>query len=470
MMPKDFEPEVVTRAAANPSFIVLNIPNSKDGDAISKLIAEELPVEIGSFLAPLGSGRFVLARPAMKALQRRHGGQLTAFLGRQPGVAAARKVSGTQIAALYSTRDPLDAVAPSPTPLALPHGDGGFSWHMRAIKVPEARSILDGAALDRLRATRIGHLDTGFTRHPAFGPWNHDSNENVLAHLGVNYLESGQVPRDPIETHYPGQPGHGTRIGSVIAAVDPKWIVGIAAGAKIVPYRITNSVLINFMGSNIPVGEALTHAIQDAGCSVINISLGDPCFPGRKNGRAVDMAYEAGAIVVAAAGNITSEVTYPGRHARVICAGGATVAKTEPLPALGDFQPWRGASRGNRVTVSGPADKIVRATWRVEGTTMAPIVAGGGDGTSFATAHISGLAALWLARWGDALDRKYADARWKRVEAFRTVLRRAAHKPPHWPEAQFGAGVVDAEAVLKAELPDGSSLQKQTDLAEDDIA
>ena len=90
------------------------------------------------------------------------------------------------------------------------------------------------------------------------------------------------------------------------------------------PCRIVNRVVLTpernreavAAGSDMPSAK---------GCQVISISLGIPFFPPNATGgmgRAVDKAYEEGAIIVAAGGQIIDSVTYPGKYARTIGVGG----------------------------------------------------------------------------------------------------------------------------------------------------
>jgi len=112
-----------------------------------------------------------------------------------------------------------------------------------------------------------------------------------------------------------GNPGHGTRTMAILTGKNAAiGFYGAAPGVTVVPYRITESVLIN----QKYLDQAIRHAIDDNGCDVISISLGDPCLPVSEVAKALDHAYERGVIVVAAAGNVTSEVTYPARYSRTI--------------------------------------------------------------------------------------------------------------------------------------------------------
>ncbi len=202
---------------------------------------------------------------------------------------------------------------------------------------------------------------------------------------------------------------------------------------------------------------------MNEGCEVANISLGCPCRPGRENGKAVDDAYCRGMIVVAAAGNVTSQVTYPGKHARTIAVGGVT-KQDDRSP----WTPWCGGSRGSRVDFCAPADRIIRAdrVLKCDGTWSDEFEEEKGDGTSYAAALISGIACLWIARWGNKLSNYKG---WQRVEAFRKVLGDTCHVPTGWDHTQFGRGIVDAGKALKASLPNPDDLVCADDPAVNDI-
>jgi subtilisin family serine protease len=426
-------------ARPNPSMLVVDCPRNSER---SRLAA--------ALLAEAGAGE---AGDPLTRLLRTQPDPLD-WLARQPGVVLARQMRADQVVAMLGARDPADRTlrrrALAAAPAAVP-------WHFKELGVPEARAHVDTAAPGALPQVRIAQLDTGYTEHPCFGSWTGSANPHVRADLGVNYVEGGGLPRDPFESQYPGFPGHGTRIGSVIAANDPGGMQGVAAGVTLIPYRVTNTVVVNFMGNETPLDAALMHAIRNNGCKVVNVSLGDPCFPGRANGRAVDYAYDHGVIVVAAAGNVTSEVTYPARHSRSIAAGGVTRR----------FEPWSGGARGARVDFCAPADEIFRASWRPKDGGWEPVYEQGGDGTSYAAAHVSGIACLWLALHRQQLA-GYPQP-WQTVEAFRKVVAETCVRPPGWDQALFGAGVVNAKAALEAPLPDPATLRYDPDLAEDDI-
>ncbi len=427
----------------NPSFCVLTLEDAADRDSVSDKIAEALPGEEGQALTPLGGNRYVLPRAVMKRLLvERDKPELEQFLRGLDGVAGVASERADKIAKAFQERTAGGPAAPPPAAARRTTRQ----WNLRMVRAAQAWKLFPGGAAVPWQNVQVGHIDTGYTQHPALGFAGGPTSSFVQPHKGINYKERGELPRDPLG--YDGQPGHGTRTMSVLAANLRDRFLGVAPGVGVVPYRLTNSVVIDAFGNDTELDRAIQHAVFDAGCDVISMSLGDPCAPRREVGREVDAAYEEGVIVVAAAGNITSEVTYPGRYHRTIAAGGVT--KRE--------RPWSGGSRGRRVTLCAPAADIYRADTRIDGGSPTYGYGGGGDGTSYATVHISGAAALWIAYHGPRLN-PYGRT-WRRVEAFRTVVESSAKRPQNWDSSLFGAGILDIEALLNAPLPDPGSLLK----------
>lgn len=299
---------------------------------------------------------------------------------------------------------------------------------------------------------RIAHIDTGYTEHAALG-WNNGQSTTVDVASGHSYwLFDGPDARDDLEGP---NGGHGTRISGAIsgfylkAPVKPYY--GVAPRATIVPYRVTDSVFIDHVKDKI--AQAIDEAILKK-CSVINISLGG-LAPLQQLARAFDRAYEAGVIVVCAAGQGIPWVIYPGRYNRCITMGGVG-------PGL---LPWASGATGKCVDLCAPADAIrrIRARAFPHGQTSADMYeAPDGDGTSYAAAACSGIAALWLAWHGfDKFEKKYGQDRWKIPRAFKVLAKQTA-TPGNWPQGskRYGAGVINAAQLLAAELPDGNQLTK----------
>ncbi|MBI2203425.1 MAG: hypothetical protein HYU41_06195 [Candidatus Rokubacteria bacterium] len=85
-----------------------------------------------------------------------------------------------------------------------------------------------------------------------------------------------------------------------------------------------------------------------------------------------------------------------------------------------------------------------------------------GDGTSFATPQVAGTAALWLAKHRNALGDTYPE-RWMRVAAFLKLLKETARTPEGgWDTRKYGAGLLNAFAILDADLPEADTLAPDT--------
>lgn len=320
-------------------------------------------------------------------------------------------------------------------------------------------------------AIRVAHLDTGCTPHPALGFGTDGTSSYIRTELGKNlfadYLAGKANPDQPappppenvgpFDNLSGGFPGHGTRTLSVLAGfydvstddIPPFW--GAAPGVEVIPYRVTDSIFIDH------VQKQLAAAIDDAiaqNCRVVSMSLGG-IAPWAKLADAIDRAYEAGVIVCAAAGNVIREVTYPGRYNRVLTLGGASPDGKD------NFRPWHNSSRGQFVDVCGPAEEIRRASVVMRKGKQESFIAGGGNGTSFATAQCAGIAALWLAKCKGELETQYGPPDWRWPAAFKTLIKQTAIRPSDWDTANFGAGLYQADKLLTAELPPLADLHRE---------
>jgi hypothetical protein len=138
-------------------------------------------------------------------------------------------------------------------------------------------------------------------------------------------------------------------------------------------------------------------------------------------------------------------VVYPASDPNVIAMAGINH----------DDKPWKGTSRGAKIDVAAPAENVFIAR-REPGDCGASNVKPS-QGTSFATALTAGVAALWLAHFTRAAVNAEAKKRGITVHhLFRSALRASARPPKTgvWDKTRFGAGIVDAEALLNLALKD----------------
>ena len=178
------------------------------------------------------------------------------------------------------------------------------------------------------------------------------------------------------------------------------------------------------------------------GCRVISISMGG--VPNKRWANAINAAYEAGVVVVAAAGNRfgpspPTTMVYPARFHRVIAACGATHDK-DPYYRPGVHRQMQGCFGPDGRMASAIAGFTPNIPWATFG--------GGdqvnldGSGTSAATPQIAAAAALWLQQHIPVLP---DNDRWQVVEAVRHALFSTADNRDM---SCFGAGLLRADAAL----------------------
>ncbi len=340
-----------------------------------------------------------------------------------------------------------------------------MAWNHEFVHLDAALSTLEarqGRTAVDWTGVRVAHLDTGYTRgHPVFGTWTGDDSPVILASQGLCLVPKPPPVVPPVDTGIGSgplrNPWHGTRTGSALAGLKSTEFVGCAPGVPIVPYRVVDDVVPLGDAEWLPIAEALRHAVYTARCNIVSMSLGG-FYPHREMGRAVDEAYERGVIMVAAAGQHSDRVTYPGKYARVFGVGGLRRLPNGEIRVYYDY-----SDHSERVDIWAPAAPITRADPIVPGN--APPI-GSGDGTSYATVHVAAAAAIWL-RYREAELVPYEG--WRRVEAFWHCLNRTASmaKMPVGGN-RYVNGVLDARAILDVPLPPPERLNPNWRRAEDE--
>ncbi|MCM2477557.1 S8 family serine peptidase [Rhizobium sp. CG5] len=301
---------------------------------------------------------------------------------------------------------------------------GDAHWSVKAVRAPEAWAI----SAKKGKGVIVAQPDTGVANHPDLDI------EALRFDLATDIIGGDRDPTDPLDPTF-ANPGHGTATGSVVVSRAGGRMVGSAPAASLVPIRCTTDVKI-FDGT--PVATAILHAVKIK-ADIITMSLGG--IYSRSIAAAVGVAIDAGLIVMAAAGNCVGFVVYPASDDRVIGVAGVDV----------NDKPWKGTSAGPSVTISAPAENVYVAR-------RTPIDGGvgtvsGGQGTSFAVATTAGVAALWIAHFGRAKIRAEAKRRGVSVqELFRSALTATARRPGRWNSWLYGAGILDAEALLRLSL------------------
>jgi subtilisin family serine protease len=171
--------------------------------------------------------------------------------------------------------------------------------------------------------------------------------------------------------------GHGTHVAGIAAAGtgDRTGTAGVAPSARIIPVRVLEA---NGTGSSSDVARGITWAV-DHGAEVINVSLGGGYSSAVD--LAVDYAEGQGVLVVAAAGNAgpNGARNYPAALDDVLA-----VASHDQGGGISSF-----STRGDYVDLSAPGSGIVSTYPGARWVSM--------TGTSMATPHVAGAAALLIA-------------------------------------------------------------------------
>ena len=199
--------------------------------------------------------------------------------------------------------------------------------------------------------------------------------------VGASYLNPTQS-NNPVDHH-----GHGTHVSGTIAAGGNNGIgvIGVAWNARVMAVKGLDDT-----GSG-PLS-SLAAAIQyaaDNGADIINASWGG-IGSSQTIADAVNYAYNLGVVIVAAAGNNSSDARgfSPAGLWNVI-----TVAASDQFDSLAGFSNY-----GSKIDVAAPGVDIL--SLQASGTNMGPSPSAGyvrASGTSMAAPHVSGLAALILS-------------------------------------------------------------------------
>jgi thermitase len=235
---------------------------------------------------------------------------------------------------------------------------------------------------------------------------------------GYDFVQGDGTPQD--------ENGHGTHVTGIIGADagNGVGIEGVAPGAKILPLRALDA---SGSGTSTDIAHAIDYAVAH-GAEVINLSLGD-VIPGgvvadQEFDSAIGRALDAGVVVVAAAGNDGLPVCeQSSSDSRLLCVGAV-----DKRGARSFYSSFGGAS--GIMAPGGSAlplqNEDVLSTWNDGGYQELA-------GTSQATPHVSGVAALLvsLGLRGQAVVKRILDT-----------------AKPAGPTTLFGAGIVDARAAV----------------------
>ncbi len=269
-------------------------------------------------------------------------------------------------------------------PTAIPQDQyyNNYQWNMVNMNMEAAWDVTKGNS-----SVIVAVIDTGIVpNHP-------DLKDNLLQ--GVDFV--GGVKSYPIESYsmtdydpidestYQQGGSHGTHVAGIIGAVSNNiGVAGVNWNIKILPIR----GLTKTGGTSWDIAKAIYYAI-DQGADIINMSFGGN-HSSYYQYEAVKDAVTAGITVIAATGNEGSIVYYPAAYPETIAVG--AVGRKNIKTAYSNYGP-----EVDVVAPGGDYGESIISTWGYykDGSTIADY--NGMIGTSMATPHVSGLAALLVA-------------------------------------------------------------------------
>ena len=329
------------------------------------------------------------------------------------------------------------------------------AWHYGIIDLPRAWGITTGSP-----SVLVAVVDDGIRfDHPAIaGNLTADGYDFVSAVDSLPLCAGGTITNAADGDGYDSDPtipssygldttgtcflpdafgGHGLHVAGTIGAVgnDGIGVSGVNWAVRIRPVRALG---VGGFGETFDIAQGILYAAglpADDGqggtvqaspaASIINLSLGGPGDDPTLHD-AIISAADAGALVVAAAGNdSTSDLFYPAAYPEVLAV--AAVGPDGTAAPYSNFGSYVGIrAPGGNFALGDATDGVTSTVWDFQAGAPDYAIA---EGTSMATPHVSGVAALVLAR-EPALT----------AAELRTRLTSYAVGPA----SVYGAGLVDA--------------------------
>ena len=235
----------------------------------------------------------------------------------------------------------------------------------------DSSSTISGNRTGTVSGVEVFIVDTGID------PTHSDL--NVVG--GINY---GNTARD--STAWFDEHGHGTHVAGIVGARDNSaWTVGVAPGIRLFSVRVFGS---SGTGATSTIIRGLDwiqrqRALRPTTPMVVNMSL--VCSASLALDRNVEALIDSGITVVVAAGNSS---TLASNYSPARVADAITVAACSSTGTLATFSNY-----GSVVDLIAPGVSILSTRW--QGGVVRK------SGTSMATPHVAGAAALYLSRTGN---------------------------------------------------------------------
>lgn len=276
-------------------------------------------------------------------------------------------------------------------------------WGIRMIQANYTWNVTTGN-----KNTIVAVIDTGVD-------YNHEDLSAVNASLGWDFVNNDADPMD--------DNGHGTHVAGTVAATinNGKGVVGVAPGITIMPLKVLDS---NGSGRISDIANAITYA-ADHGARILSMSFGS-WFPSKAMEDATKYAvYTKGTLAFAAAGNDGLQLnTYPAAYNWILAVAAVGYdgnrAAYSNHGAFVDIAAPGGSNDGNQ-------RHDILSTW--PGNTYAYAA-----GTSMATPHASGVAALYWSYNPSLTNAQIGNA----------LIKNADDKGAVGWDKYYGYGIIDA--------------------------
>lgn len=255
-------------------------------------------------------------------------------------------------------------------------------WGMAKIQAPDAWKVTKGS-----REVRIAILDSGIDQD------HEDLKSQIVANVDFTLSKT-------VDDKF----GHGTHVAGIAAAAtnNAQGVAGVGFECGLMNVKVLGD---DGSGYYSWLAKGIVWATKN-GAKVINISAGGN-RPSKVLERAINYAWSQGVILVAAAGNDNSSAAfYPASYTNCIAVGATD--ENDSRAFFSNYGPW--------VDIAAPGLNVFSTTPNHESYIHNYGVALGYDylsGTSMASPHVAGIAALIWAKYPDLSN---VEVR-KRIEA-----------------------------------------------------
>lgn len=246
-----------------------------------------------------------------------------------------------------------------------------------------------------------------------------------------DFLTRDNDPQDEV--------GHGTHVAGTIAALtnNATGVAGVTWNCKLMPVKVLARMVRNSdgavtgTGTGVDIAAGIRYA-ADHGAHIINMSLGGPndTFVERD---AVSYAVGKGCTVIAAMGNDDiSSPSYPAAYPDVVAVG--AINQSEQRVSKANTGGAWGSNTGPHIDVVAPGISIRSTDWNN--------IYSNKSGTSMATPHVSGVAALIKSCNSSLTGTQIA-------QILRDTARALKDNPSDpVPNNQYGYGLIDAKTAV----------------------